>query len=60
MANKEKMVRYDGEEISQELLHKIQRDAIEKDKKEMANNWMKKEYQCSVCKISPRPGTKTV
>ena len=60
MANKEKMVRYDGEEISEELLHKIQRDAIEKDKKEMANNWMKKEYQCSVCKISPRPGIKTV
>ena len=60
MANKEKMVKYDGEEISEELLRKIQQDAIEKDKKEMANNWMKKEYQCSVCKISPRPGTKTV
>ena len=60
MENKEKMVKYDGEEISQELLRKIQQDAIEKDKKEMANNWMKKEYQCAVCKISPRPGTKTV
>ena len=60
MANKEKMVKYDGEEISEELLRKIQQDAIEKDKKEMANNWMKKEYQCSVCKISPRPGIKTV
>jgi len=60
MENKEKMVKYGGEEISDELLLKIQQDAIEKDKKEMANNWMKKEYQCSVCKISPRPGTKTV
>jgi len=59
MENKEKMVKYDGEEISEKLLLKIQRDAIEKDKKEMAN-WMKKKYQCSVCKISPRPGTKTV
>ena len=60
MENKEKMVKIAGEEISEELLRKIQQDAIEKDKKEMANNWMKKEYQCAVCKISPRPGTKTV
>ena len=34
MANKEKMVKYDGEEISEELLRKIQQDAIEKNKKE--------------------------
>ena len=79
MANKEKMVKYDGKEISEELLHKIQQDAIEKaieknekktekickesiekDKIEMAYNWLKNEYQCFVCKISPRPGTKTV
>ena len=75
MENKEKMVKYDGEEISEELLHKIQQDAIEKtekktekickesiekDKIEMAYNWLIKEYPCSVCKISPRPGTKTV
>ena len=75
MENKERMVKYDGEEISKELLKKIQQDAIEKnekktekickesiekDKIEMAYNWLKKEYQCFVCKISPRPGTKTV
>ena len=79
MESKEKMVKYDGKEISEELLHKIQQDAIEKaieknekktekickesiekDKIEMAYNWLKNEYQCFVCKISPRPGTKTV
>ena len=75
MENKEKMVKYGGKEISEELLHQIQQDAIEKnekktekickesiekDKIEMAYNWLKKEYQCAVCKISPRPGTETV
>ena len=75
MENKEKMVKYGGKEISEELLHQIQQDTIEKNKKEtekickesiekdkieMAYNWLKKEYQCFVCKISPRPGTKTV
>ena len=83
MEHKKKMVKYGGEEISEELLNKIEQDvmekfkedvtekfksqtkkicndAIEKDKVEMAYNCLEKEYQCSVCKISPRPGAKIV
>ena len=75
MEHKKKMVKYGDEEISEELLLKIQQDTIEKNKKEtenickgsiekdkieMAYKCLEKSYQCSVCKISPRPGAKSV
>ena len=46
-----------GEEISEKLLEKIRQEAIEEYKKDMARTTVKKEYQCSLCKILPRPGT---
>ena len=83
MEHKKKMVKYGGEEISEELLNKIEQDvmekfkedvtekfksqtkkicndAIEKAMEEMAYKCLEKEYQCSICKISPRPGAKIV
>ena len=55
---KKKTVKFDGEEItaSENWFKKI----AEEHKMEMARNLVKKEYQCSGCKIFPRPGTKTV
>ena len=57
MAAKNKNTIKFGEEISEKLLEKIRQEAIEEYKKDMARTTVKKEYQCSHCKILPRPGT---
>ena len=60
MGSKKKMFMVCGEEIGVEAFEKIGKDAIENYKIEMAQKVVKKEYECSVCKISPRPSTKNV
>ena len=54
MAAKNKNTIKFGEEISEKLLEKIRQEAIEEYKKDMARTTVKKEYQCSHCKILPR------
>ena len=60
MGTKRKIFMVCGEEIGVEAFEKIGKDAIENYKIEMAQKVVKKEYECSVCKTSPRPGTKNV
>ena len=60
MGSKKKMFMVCGEEIGVEAFEKIGKDAIENYKIEMAQKVVKKEYECSVCKTSPRPSTKNV
>ena len=60
MGTKKKIFMVCGEEIGVEAFEKIGKDAIENYKIEMAQKVVKMEYECSVCKISPRPSTKNV
>jgi hypothetical protein len=58
MAAKNKnIIKFGDEEISEKLLKKIREETIEEYKKDMARTKVKKEYQCSHCKILPRPGS---
>ena len=62
MEVKKKTVTIDGEEVtaSENWFKKFEENVGEEVKMELARDTLKKEYQCSRCKILPRPGTKDV
>ena len=61
---KKKTFTYDGEEVtitaSENWFKNFANSVIEEYKIGLAQNIVKKEYQCSSCKIFPRPGVKFV
>jgi len=48
------------QQLSDDKVKRIAKEAIEENNLEMARSVVKKEYQCYVCKLLPRPGNKSM